>query len=71
MATSETPKRKRPDSPLKQARKDLGMRQADVAKRAGCSVSLISMTESGYEPTLDVQSAIAGAVGASSGSFWT
>jgi len=69
MATSET-KPRRPDSPLKQARKELGMRQADAAKHAGCSVSLVSMTESGYVPTPDIQLAIAAGRGASSGSFW-
>lgn len=68
MATSETTPR--PVSALKQARLDLGLRQADVAAEAGCAVSLVSMAESGYQPAEHRRDAIAAAVGASAGSFW-
>lgn len=60
----------RPRSPLKQARHDQDLRLVDVAEKAGCSVSLVSMTESGYVPPLETRARIAGAVGASAGSFW-
>ena len=68
MATSETARR--PDSPLKQARKDLGLRQADVADEAGCAISYVSMVENGLIPTPHLAEGIARAVGASAGSFW-
>lgn len=55
---------------LKQARKALNLRLVDVAAKAGCAVSLVSMAEHGYRPGPRSQSAIAAAVGASSGSFW-
>jgi transcriptional regulator with XRE-family HTH domain len=64
------PRSSRPASPLKQARTDLDLRLVDVAEKAGCSVSLVSMTESGYVPPLDTRARIACAVGASAGSFW-
>lgn len=57
-------------SPLKQQRLNLGLRQADVAARADCSISLVSMTESGYRPSLPTRERLAVAVGASVGSFW-
>lgn len=55
---------------LKQTRLALQLRQEDVAKRAGCSISLVSMVESGYRPPEPIRAAIAGAVGATLGSFW-
>lgn len=55
---------------LKETRLDLGMRQEDVAKKAGCAISLVSMVETGYRPGTQVRAAIAHAVGASLGSFW-
>lgn len=67
--TADTPGR--PVSALKQARSDLDLRLVDVAHEAGCSVSLVSMAESGYVPPLDTQERLARAVGASSGSFWS
>jgi transcriptional regulator with XRE-family HTH domain len=60
----------RPDSPLKQERLSQGLRLADVAAEAGCSISLVSTVESGYWPPVRTQERIAGALGASSGSFW-
>jgi transcriptional regulator with XRE-family HTH domain len=60
-----------PPSPtLKEMRLALNLRQEDVAKRAGCSISCVSMTESGYRPGTQVREAIARTVGASLGSFW-
>lgn len=55
---------------LKQARKALNLRLVDVAAKAGCAVSLVSMAEHGYRPGPNAQNAIAAAVNASSGSFW-
>ncbi len=60
----------RPKSPLRRRREGQGLRQADVASKAGCSVPLISMTESGYVPRPELQEGIAAAVSASVGSFW-
>lgn len=59
-----------PAPSLKDTRIAQGLRQEDVAKKAGCSISLVSMTESGYRAGLQVRTAIAQAVGASLGSFW-
>jgi hypothetical protein len=47
------------------------LRLVDVARSAGCSISLVSMTESGYRPSEHVRAAMAAAVGASLGSFWS
>lgn len=55
---------------LKAKRHELGLRLVDVAQKAGCAVSLVSMAEHGYRPGPRAQQAIAAAVGASSGSFW-
>lgn len=55
---------------LKETRLEQGLRLTDVAKRAGCSISVVSMTESGYKPSVQLRSAMAQAVGASLGSFW-
>lgn len=68
MVSSET--NGRPDSPLRQRREELGLRQADVAAEAGCAISLVSMVESGYVPGEHRQEGIAAAVSASAGSFW-
>jgi transcriptional regulator with XRE-family HTH domain len=57
-------------SPLRAARQARELRLRDVAERAGCSVSLVSMVENGYRPSLNVRERIAVAVGASAGSFW-
>jgi hypothetical protein len=46
------------------------LRLIDVAEKAGVSVSLVSMVESGYLCGEAKRSAIACAVGASLGSFW-
>jgi transcriptional regulator with XRE-family HTH domain len=59
-----------PLATLKETRLEQGLRLVDVAKKAGCSISLVSMTESGYRPGEQVRSAMAHAVGASLGSFW-
>lgn len=55
---------------LRETRLNQDLRLVDVAKRAGCSISLVSMTESGYRPGTQVRVSIARAVGASLGSFW-
>lgn len=57
---------------LKDARlsHDPPLRLVDVAERAGCSVSLVSMVESGYVCGEGARAAIAAAVGASYGQFW-
>lgn len=68
MSVSET--QPRTESPLKQARKALGLRLVDVAAKAHCSVSLVSMMESGYVPALDKCERVAVAVGGSLGSFF-
>lgn len=46
------------------------LRLKDVAEKAGCSVSLVSMAESGYACSEGARAAIAQAVGASYGRFW-
>lgn len=60
-------------SSLKDARlsHDPPLRLIDVATQAGCAVSLVSMVESGYLCSERTRSAIAQAVGASYGSFWS
>lgn len=63
-------RRNRPDSPLRERRLDLRMLQREVAQRAGCAESLISMAESGYVPKVDTQVRIADALAASVGAFW-
>lgn len=57
---------------LKDARlsHDPPLRLVDVAEKAGCSLSLVSMAESGYRCSSQARAAIALAVGASYGSFW-
>lgn len=60
----------RPASPLRAAREEAGLFLKDVAGHAGCSISLVSMAESGYVPARGTQDRIAHALGASSGSFW-
>lgn len=59
-----------PPSSLKQQRRAQGLRLADVAQDAGCSISLVSMVESGYMAGTPARASIAAAVGASLGSFW-
>jgi transcriptional regulator with XRE-family HTH domain len=58
--------------PLKEARlsHDPPLRLIDVAERAGVSVSLVSMLETGRVCSDEKMAAIAHAVGASYGSFW-
>jgi transcriptional regulator with XRE-family HTH domain len=57
--------------PLRERRRELELRQADVASEAGVSVAFISMLESGYRPRSPVNlERVALAVGASVGSFW-
>jgi hypothetical protein len=60
------------ENALKQARlaHDPPLRLVDVAQKAGVSVSLVSMVESGYVCGQEKRAAIAQAVGASYGSFW-
>lgn len=60
----------RHQSPVRAERQAQGLRLKDVAEQAGCSISLVSMVESGYWPTLERRDAIARALGASAGSFW-
>lgn len=57
---------------LKDARlsHDPPLRLVDVARRAGCSVSLVSMVERGAPCSEAAKAALAAAVGASYGSFW-
>lgn len=57
---------------LKQTRLDHDppLRLIDVAAKAGVSVSLVSMVESGYRCSEQRRSAIAQAMGGSLGSFW-
>jgi transcriptional regulator with XRE-family HTH domain len=59
-----------PLASLKETRLEQGLLLKDVAKRAGCSVSAVSMIESGWKPTIQLCTAVAHAVGASMGSFW-
>lgn len=57
--------------PLRDRRRELGLRQEDVADAAGVSIAFVSMLESGYRPRSTVKlEAVAAAVGASYGSFW-
>lgn len=55
---------------LRDARREAGLKQREVAAEAGCAVSLVCMTEKGYLPGLEKREAMARAVGASAGSFW-
>jgi transcriptional regulator with XRE-family HTH domain len=59
-----------PVATLKETRLEQGLLLKDVAKRAGCSVSAVSMIESGWCPSIQLRAAVAHAVGASVGSFW-
>lgn len=58
---------------LKDARlsHDPPLRLVDVAQAAGCAVSLVCMVEKGYECRHETRAAIAHAVGASYGTFWS
>jgi transcriptional regulator with XRE-family HTH domain len=58
MPTSETPD----EHPVRVARKAKDWTQGELAEEAGCSVSLISMVESGYRPPRRRRDAIAGAL---------
>jgi transcriptional regulator with XRE-family HTH domain len=58
------------DSPLRQRRKALKLRQQDVATAAGCSVSLVSMCESGYKPPIETQERIAAALQSAPEDVW-
>jgi transcriptional regulator with XRE-family HTH domain len=58
-----------PGAALREARLAKGLRQKDVAEAAGCSISLVSMTE-GCAAGTQAREAMARAVGASLGSFW-
>lgn len=60
----------RANSPLRAERHAQGLRLKDVADEAGVSISLVSTVEAGYVPPLRTQQRLAGALGASSGSFW-
>lgn len=59
-----------PAATLKDTRLEQGLRLKDVAQKAGCSISAVSMIESGWQPSLELRTAVAHAVGASVGSFW-
>lgn len=47
-----------------------GKRLVDVAAVAGCSPALVSQVEHGYVPSLRMREQLAGALGASIGSYW-
>lgn len=66
MGVSET----RPLTPAKQARKALDLRLCDVAERAGCSIGLVSMVESGYIPPAATRGRIAKALGQGTEKLW-
>lgn len=55
---------------LRDARESLGLRQADVAQRAECAISVVSMAENGYRPGPGMRARLGAAVGASAGMFW-
>lgn len=59
-----------PAATLKETREAAGLRLLDVARKAGCSISAVSMIESGWKPSIQLRAAVAHAVGASVGSFW-
>lgn len=59
-----------PGEKLKARRKELGMRQADVATAVGRAVSHVCQVERGLAVSRERQEEIARAVGASAGSFW-
>lgn len=56
--------------PFQTARDTHQLTLAQVAKRAGCSVSTVSIVEAGYVPPLNTRERLAAALGASAGSFW-
>jgi transcriptional regulator with XRE-family HTH domain len=66
VGSSET----RPIAPLRKARKDADMRQADVAEKAGVSISYVSMIEAGLVPPVAVQERVALAVSSTPGALW-
>ena len=55
---------------IRETRKAQNLRLADVAAAASCSVSLVSMVESGYKPGFKARKRIGDALGASAGYFW-
>lgn len=66
MAVSET----RPVSALKQARLDAGLRLVDVATKADCAVSYVSMIEHGYVPPRGVRERLAKALDTPVAGLW-
>jgi transcriptional regulator with XRE-family HTH domain len=69
-AEPDGPIRGTPGELLRARRKQQGMRQHDVAVKAGCVTSYVCMFEKGLEPTVPMKAALAAAVNASVGSFW-
>lgn len=59
-----------PGEALRARRRELGLRQGDVAQQAGCVTSYICMFEKGLEVPERLRAPIAAAVNASVGSFW-
>ena len=57
----------RKDTPLRARRKELQLLQREVAVKANCAESLVSMAEKGYVPGLGSQHRIADALSASVG----
>lgn len=68
MATSEVPQT--PGEQFRDARKLAGLKQRDVAKAAGVSVSYVSMVESSGPTNKGALALMALSVGASYGSFF-
>ncbi len=68
MGSSET--NGRPPSPVRDARRALGLRLADVAAEAEIAISYLSMVENGYVPNPAVRARIASALGAPAGELW-
>jgi len=60
----------RPVSTFERIRRARGLRQAEVAERAGCSRSLVSMCEAGYRPPRARQLAMAAALGVDAEVLW-
>ena len=57
-------------SPVKEARKELGLRLIDVADKARMSVSHISMIEHGYTPAKASREKLARALDGEPADFW-
>jgi DNA-binding XRE family transcriptional regulator len=60
----------RPVSVLETARRDCGLTQAELARRAGISPQYVGLIEAGLRPSLRVKGAITAALGMNPAELW-